>query len=583
MCRNVHRVPLLLEVLREVTPLPGIHRRNLGLWSFPFGLELVEMGLRIGLGPEAHFAGMLERSVRDLPQLPAVQVTFHLVAFGLDLELMPFTRRDLHALLAANLAAFPGHNMVNPIIVLQGIHAADVVVVVVLVAPNEASALIAFARDRFERNAQFDILVVGVLGHTDVEDAAGALGNLGQRQAALGGSRLILHQLPYAPFALSGLLGLSTGGHSTDILLREFECAFLPLIGPKRCACQCDKRHCSCPSHRSVSLKQRDSRNRHRASYHPLSASLVQQAQKLAPALIPELEVVRARTQARRSLQIVQSTQERWRVTSADLARILRLDSSAVLEPLEPPHLQVTLVALDQPIAELIQIGLTNRPELASQQALVQQMLARIRQEKLRPFVPSILVRGASTTDTGTLAGGVFGGGPNDNLSNFAARFDVDVQVLWELKELGFGNRALVRQREAENEVAVLEQFRTQDRIAAEVARAYAQAKSAANRLSDTEAELKDAVESADKNVEGLTQTHRLANVLIPIVRPQEVVAAFQALAQAYADYYGAVADYDRAQFRLYHALGHPAQALAQERIGSEAVPPLPTDSPTGR
>jgi hypothetical protein len=37
-----------------------------------------------------------------------------------------------------------------------------------------------------------------------------------------------------------------------------------------------------------------------------------------------------------------------------------------------------------------------------------------------------------------------------------------------------------------------------------------------------------------------------------------------QALAQAYNDYYGAVADYDRSQFRLYRALGHPAQALAE-------------------
>jgi len=33
------------------------------------------------------------------------------------------------------------------------------------------------------------------------------------------------------------------------------------------------------------------------------------------------------------------------------------------------------------------------------------------------------------------------------------------------------------------DEVAVLEQFRTQDRVAAEVARAFAQAKSAASRL----------------------------------------------------------------------------------------------------
>ena len=46
------------------------------------------------------------------------------------------------------------------------------------------------------------------------------------------------------------------------------------------------------------------------------------------------------------------------------------------------------------------------------------------------------------------------------------------------------------------------------------------------------------------------------------MIRPQEVGAAIGALAQAYVDYYGAVADYNRAQFRLYHALGHPAQMV---------------------
>ena len=32
---------------------------------------------------------------------------------------------------------------------------------------------------------------------------------------------------------------------------------------------------------------------------------------------------------------------------------------------------------------------------------------------------------------------------------------------------------------------------------------------------------------------------------------------------EAYADYYAAVADYDRAQFRLYRALGHSAPCEA--------------------
>jgi outer membrane protein TolC len=305
------------------------------------------------------------------------------------------------------------------------------------------------------------------------------------------------------------------------------------------------------------------------------SIGLVYRTQRLAPALFPELEVTRARTQSKRSRQLVQTARERWRVTSANLTRILRLDSSALVEPLEPPHLQVTLIELNEPLQDLIAIGLTNRPELANQQALVRQTLERIRQEKMRPFLPGIYVRGASPRVTGTMAGGLFGGGNNDDMGNFGARFDIDVQVLWELKELGFGNHALIRQREAENEAARLELFRTQDTVAAQVAQAYAQAKSAAARLTDAEGELKDAIETANKNVQGLSETKSAGNVLIPIVRPQEVVASFQALAQAYVDYYGAVADYDRAQFRLYHALGHPAQAVASR--GLAPAPPEPT------
>ncbi|HSQ55185.1 MAG TPA: hypothetical protein VLM40_05515 [Gemmata sp.] len=46
---------------------------------------------------------------------------------------------------------------------------------------------------------------------------------------------------------------------------------------------------------------------------------------------------------------------------------------------------------------------------------------------------------------------------------------------------------------------------------------------------------------------------------------------------QAYRDYYSAVADNNRAQFRLYRALGHPAQSLMNAQPpdppASEALP----------
>ena len=327
---------------------------------------------------------------------------------------------------------------------------------------------------------------------------------------------------------------------------------------------------------------------------------LVRRAQELVPGgVVADVEVVRARTEAARRRQAVTAARERWRIASADLVRVLRLEPSALIQPLEPPHLQVTLISPNCLVDELIPVALTNRPELAAQQALVQATLQHLRQERLRPLVPSVLLRGASTNPAGTLAGGVFGGGLNESLNHFGARGDFDVQVLWELQNLGFGNRARVNERRAENELAVLDLFRIQDRVAAEVVQAYAQAQSAASRVADAEREVKDAIDSANKNLAGLGQTNKVGNVLIPVIRPQEVLAAVQALALAYTEYYGAIADYDRAQFRLYRALGHPAQLLSEQgpvcpvlppgsaspagATPAEASPVLPTPSPLNK
>jgi hypothetical protein len=70
------------------------------------------------------------------------------------------------------------------------------------------------------------------------------------------------------------------------------------------------------------------------------------------------------------------------------IIRVLFLDPTVVVEPLEPPHLQVSLLPLDKPVDDLIAVALTNRPELASQQALVQVSLRLLQQEKARPLIP---------------------------------------------------------------------------------------------------------------------------------------------------------------------------------------------------
>jgi outer membrane protein TolC len=312
------------------------------------------------------------------------------------------------------------------------------------------------------------------------------------------------------------------------------------------------------------------------------SRDLIARTRKLAPGIVPELELFRAETELARREQAELLAHERWELASADLLRVLRLDPSAQVEPAEPPQLRVELVNLQKPLDDLIPIGLTFRPELASRQAQVQATLTMLRHERLRPLIPSVLLRGYSTPVTGTLAAGYFGGGPNDSFGNGGLRSDLDLQVLWQLNNLGFGNRALVHQREAENRQAVLELFQIQDRVAAEIAREYASARLAAARVEVAERGLRAALASANKNLTALSETKGVGGQVVTLVRPQEAVAAVQALSQAYADYFGAVADANRAQFRLYRALGQPAQYLTSD--GQPTCPPvLPQVAPPPR
>jgi outer membrane protein TolC len=308
---------------------------------------------------------------------------------------------------------------------------------------------------------------------------------------------------------------------------------------------------------------------------------LVRTVEALGKGLAAPIEADRARTELAMLEQAEAAAREQWRFASADLARTLRLDPAAVVVPVEPPYLQVTLVSPQESVDELIPIGLTSRPELAAQQAFVQATLARLRQERLRPLIPSLVLEGEPTPAApgGFLMGGVFGSDVSGRGNPWTARNDVNVQLLWEMRNLGFGNRALVRERRAEQQQAVIELYRTQDRVAAEVAQADAQVRSAAVRVPQAEFGLKEAQVNFAGNLKGMSETTRFGALLTLVNRPQEVVAALQQLAQAYDNYFTTINDYNRAQFRLYRALGYPAGILACERSPGE-IKPVDTTRP---
>ena len=114
----------------------------------------------------------------------------------------------------------------------------------------------------------------------------------------------------------------------------------------------------------------------------------------------------------------------------------------------------------------------------------------------------------------------------------------------------------------------MVELFRIQDQVAAEVTQAHAQVIAAQARIQDAEYGLATAEQSFAGNLKGLSETVRAGNELQLVIRPQEVSAALLQLQQAYSNYYSSINDFNRAEFRLYHALGYPADQLTAPAWG---------------
>jgi outer membrane protein TolC len=302
---------------------------------------------------------------------------------------------------------------------------------------------------------------------------------------------------------------------------------------------------------------------------------LAEKFRSLAQGLVNPADFAKARAELAEVQESLTAAREQWRSASADLTLVLRLDPAAVIVPQEPPSLLVTLISPRQRVDDLIPVGLTNRPELASQQALVQAALVRIRQERMRPLVPSLVLQGGpgSVGPGGELMGGVFGSGASGAGNPWVGRDDVSVGLYWSLENMGLGNRALVRQREAEQRRVLVDLFRLQDLVAADVVRAYAALASAAARSETAAKGLQEANTTYAESLAELGKISKVGDTQVLTRRVFEVVDALRTLQRAYENYFVIVNDYNRAQFRLYRALGYPADVLTCERPVGPILP----------
>ncbi len=144
----------------------------------------------------------------------------------------------------------------------------------------------------------------------------------------------------------------------------------------------------------------------------------------------------------------------------------------------------------------------------AEHQRLVQATLVAIRREKLRPFLPSLLLNGFQTPDELLEVGG-YGEGSGGKLNQWSSRDDISPQVLWQAEGLGLGNLARIKQQRAGASQALVRLFMVQDGVAGDVTRAQADVQ-AAVRVVQAEKELRSALINYRGNLEGLKQTQRV-------------------------------------------------------------------------
>jgi hypothetical protein len=299
---------------------------------------------------------------------------------------------------------------------------------------------------------------------------------------------------------------------------------------------------------------------------------LIAEIDELSRDLVPKVEIDRARNLLADLEQQAVAARQAWRVASAQLTQVLRLDPRAVVAPLEHDHVQITLIDPSRSLDDLIPIGLTNRPELAAHQAQIQAMLVSIRQEKLRPLLPAVLLNGFQTPDE-LLQGGVEGIGNGGKMNNWGSRDDFTPQLLWEADGVGLKNLARVKEQRGRTSQEMVKLFQMQDMVAGDITRAQADLQSWAAQVVQAERELRGALVNFNGNVEGLRQTKRFGNILVQVFRPQEAVFALQLVKLAYDNYFNTVAQYNIAQFELFHALGYPAQEIASKYRTGEILP----------
>lgn len=245
------------------------------------------------------------------------------------------------------------------------------------------------------------------------------------------------------------------------------------------------------------------------------------------------------------------SQQETVQVASARLAQVLHADPSVLITTGEPSVTALDIMVVEDTAAAYVVLGLSRRPELSEQRHLVCEAVERLNREKYAPLIPSVLL--------GMSYGGM-GGGLGTSIINSSQRWDADAVAYWEIRNLGFGDRAARGETASAARQAQMREVALLDRVAREVVEAHTQVTQRKQRLALTQKGIAAAQRSYELNLQRIENAQGL---------PIEVLQAIQALANTRRAYLNAVVDYNIAQFELSRATGWFVDSQVSDSIKS--------------
>jgi outer membrane protein TolC len=259
-----------------------------------------------------------------------------------------------------------------------------------------------------------------------------------------------------------------------------------------------------------------------------------------------------------------QQAEERVAVASAELSRLLHLDPSIRLRSPAGGIGLVELVDKGYSLPQLLEFARRSRPELRAQSAMVALRTAQVREEKARPFLPTVSLG---------FSAGAFGGSTNRTdlipagrspaFDHFGGRTDLDAIIFWTLQNCGAGNIALVHERLAQRGIAQAELIRMATVVGREVTQAYSVSLATRRQVGYARQRLRIAEKGYALEITAIEERLHL---------PLEAYDAMERLIRARLDLIRALLDYDLAQFRLFVAVG-------QNPMCAQPAPPVTPDS----